>query len=321
MAAELDLHRCITKMPHTKRECYDRTRLYFLVYICDHHYSLSHGRPPMTRELRSLKTPRALLQSEFSTPSDPKLISQVELWGISNRVFEVFGADIQNPSIRSRSTELDQLSSAYDRWRHEWLEVLKIRNTLDDFASHTFELYFYSAKLYLFSHVFRGPSQRDLEPPVTANGMYQFAHGAVESAVAIIRFMTDEEDAQAWLGKLPSYFVTTIAFASVFLLRTARQEQPVYDVDKDQVLQYLRRLTELLRGSAMVINPSHLLLSVADSLEVAIDRRGNDSEIVTNSPVDYDIWGEDVFGLNFFDTWMGYPEPCCPPVGVFGEIL
>lgn len=81
MAAELNLHRCISKMPHTKRECYERTLLYFMVYICDHHCSLSHGRPPMTRDLRSLKSPRAPLQSEFSAPSDLKLISQVELWG------------------------------------------------------------------------------------------------------------------------------------------------------------------------------------------------------------------------------------------------
>lgn len=322
MAAELDLHRCITKMPHVKRECYERTRLYFLVYICDHHCSLSHGRPPMTRELRSLKTPRALLQSTFATSSDLRLISQVELWGISNRVFEVFGADIQNPSICDRSAEFEQLSSAYDKWHREWLDVLKLRNALDEFAHHTFELYFHSAKLYLFSHVFRGPSQRDLQPPVTANGMDKFAQFAVENALSIIRCVAADNDAQSWLGNLPSYFGATIAFTSVFLLRAACHEQSFYNVDKNQVLQYLRRLTQLLNGSAMAVHPKHLLLSIASSLEDAIGGVSNDTDDTNTLSIDLDnIWGDDVFNLNFLDTWMGYPEPCCPPVEPWRDSL
>jgi hypothetical protein len=95
MANDLNLHRCITKMPHTKIKCYERTRLYFLVYICDHHCSLIYGKPSLTREFESLKTPKAFLGSKFCTPADAKLISQIELWSISSRVFDVFGADIE----------------------------------------------------------------------------------------------------------------------------------------------------------------------------------------------------------------------------------
>lgn len=95
ISTELDLHRCITKMPHTKRECIERTRLYFLVYICDHQCALIHGRPPMMREFQSLKSPKVFLQSSLSTPDDLQLISLVELWSVSSRVFDLFGADVE----------------------------------------------------------------------------------------------------------------------------------------------------------------------------------------------------------------------------------
>jgi hypothetical protein len=331
MAAELNLHRCISKMPHTKRECYERTRLYFMVNICDHHCSLSHGRPPMTRDLRSLKSPRALLQSKFSSPSDLKLISQVELWSISSRVFDILGADIESSFVRNRSAELEQLGAAYDRWRHEWLEVLTLRHRLDEFSRQMFDLYFHSAKLYLFSHVFRGPSQRDLQPPVTANGMDTLAHSAVDSALSIIRCVADGNQTEVWLGRLPFYFGTTIAFASVLLLRASWNAQPIYNVDKDEVFQHLHRLTQLLQGSSIVLHPAHPFLSIATSLEIAMGGRcqSNRDEVDGNEgpypPFDFDMITKDTFNCNFLgdhDDWMTFPDDIelgLPSLGDSGE--
>jgi hypothetical protein len=77
------LHRCISKMLPTKIDCYDRTRLFYLVCLCDHHCSLKYGRPPMTQDWRSLKSPKLFYLSEFSSPRDLGLVSLLKLWTIT----------------------------------------------------------------------------------------------------------------------------------------------------------------------------------------------------------------------------------------------
>ncbi|KIN08940.1 hypothetical protein OIDMADRAFT_153565 [Oidiodendron maius Zn] len=312
IAAELNLHRCITKMPHNKMECYERTRLYFLVYICDHHCSLSHGRPPLTREFYSLKAPRAFLKGGCSTHHDLALISHVELCSITSRVFDTFGADIQSSSVGDKSAELGHLSSAYDRWRQEWIGVLTIRNVPNTFARHMFDLYYHSAKLYLFSHVFRGPAQQDDMESITTNGMDRVAQHAIENALSVIRCISDGNENQVWLvGNLPCYFGTVTAFAAVLLLRASWQAQYLLRVEKENIFKSLQRLTELIRESRIVIHSTHPLLSIANSLEIAIEDRhssncdninGIESDNPIDSLIDFDIFIEDLFGPELLDN-------------------
>lgn len=285
----------------------------------------------MTRELRSLKAPRALLQGVFSTPNDLNLISQVELWSISSRVFDIFGADIESSFVRNKSAELEQLSGAYDRWRQEWVEVLTLRDALDQFAQYMFDLYYHSAKLYLFSHVFRGPAQKDAKPPMTTNGMDSLAQCAVENALSIVRCVSDGNKTRVWLGNLPCYFGTVTAFASILLLRASWQTQPLYKVKKEEVFQCLHRLTESIKSSSLVIHPVHPLLSIANSLEIAIGGRyqlncegvdGGEEEKPVDSSFDFDLFGEDLFGLSFLDShddWLSFPEPVGPESSTVGK--
>jgi hypothetical protein len=49
----------------------------------------------MMREIQSLKDAKVFLQSSLSTADDSRLISLVELWSVSSRVFDLFGADIE----------------------------------------------------------------------------------------------------------------------------------------------------------------------------------------------------------------------------------
>jgi hypothetical protein len=179
MANDLNLHRCITKMPHTKTKCYERTRLYFLVYICDHHCSLIYGKPSLTREFESLKTPKAFLGSEFCTPADAKLISQIELWSISSRVFDVFGADIEASITNERVAELESLNRSFDLCR---ANAIANKDSSGIFSQQLFDLYIHCAKLYLFSHTFRGYSQRYAMFSSPFQGMEKLERSALENA-------------------------------------------------------------------------------------------------------------------------------------------
>ncbi|KAF9252319.1 hypothetical protein DTO013E5_1246 [Penicillium roqueforti] len=273
ISTELDLHRCITKMPHTKRACYDRTRLYWLVYLCDHHCSLIHGRPPLTRDFFSLRRPRDFLQSYFTNASDLSLISQVELWSISSRVFDMFGADIEYSAASQRSNKLTQLSAAYDIWLEEWLAMLSFTNAPSTFSRRVFDLYFHSAKLYLFSHIFRGSSQ---DTKLSNSGSEsdtdadKFAHGAARCALAIIRCIVDDNKSSSWLGKLPTYIGTMVAFACVCLVKISVEQRPwAQDLQAEGIPSYLQRLVQVLLSSPVVNHPTHPLLSIARSLETA----------------------------------------------------
>jgi len=264
---QLDLHRCISKMPHTKRACYDRTRLYFLVYVCDHHCSLIYGRPPMTREWRSFQKPRALLQSQYSTATDLFLISQVEFWSVSRQVFEHFGADIERNVLGERAVEIKRLSEAYDRWYEEWGAFLTLAHQHDPILHRIFDLHYHSGKLYLFSHIFRGKLGSQ-----TGQSSYKEtseAQNAVASALFLIRCITEADNSSSWLGKLPFYFGTMIAFACVCLIKTALQDQPPIKPKSSETLQELSNLAILLRHAEIPQFPGHPLMRITKSLETA----------------------------------------------------
>lgn len=267
IGTELDLHRCITKMPHDKRECYDRTRLYYMLYLCDHHCSLSHGRPPLTRDFHSLKNPRDFLQSKYSTQADRKLISQIELWSISSRVFDVFGADIENPIASHRSAEVKRLSDAYDQWYDEWQDVFSFDDDKNHIPKKMFQLYTHSARLYLFSHVFRGPAQGENLSTGFEQGVSTFAQRALESALSIVRCIVgNESEPSSWLERLPLYFGTMTAFASVCLVRLSSYQPVISNMNTNEVRGLLRQLASRLQSSLALEHSTHPLLSIAGSL-------------------------------------------------------
>lgn len=311
IGTQLDLHRCITKMPFTKLACHERTRLYFQAYLCDHHCSLIYGRPPMTTEFRSLKGPGAFLQSEFSGKADLGLISQVEFWSINRRIYHLFGSDIESEIVNQRSIEFGRLNDALDRWREDWKEVVSM-------SQRIFDLYFYSAKLYLYSHVFRGPSLA--QSPAGSNGADNLAQHATDAALGLLHCAVDGTENQSWLQRLPFYFGTMIAFACVCLIRTSLQESQTDNARTNEIVRYLSRLSQILQSSAMDESSSHPLANIAKSLEAATtgrnqlannDANGDDTEAMLDFGFDFDMFANNPFNLTFpgaEDNWMLCPD-------------
>ncbi|KAF2168713.1 hypothetical protein M409DRAFT_20730 [Zasmidium cellare ATCC 36951] len=258
---QLDLHRCITKMPHTDVACYNRTRIYFLTFLCDHHCSLVYGKPSMTHEWRSLKNPATLLQSEYSTPADLFLICQIELWSINRRVFETFGADIHSPAASRNVVEINRLDGAYSTWYNNWKTALSVeQDAVDTELQHILvDFYYHSGRLFLFSHVFRGQAST----PSTARSNQD----AFDCALSVIRCFTLWQGASQWIHKLPSYFSTMIAFACVCLVRASFQAEQHGGMSPDQARNEIKRLVTLFRA---IEGQSQPLASFADTLESAV---------------------------------------------------
>jgi hypothetical protein len=270
IANDLKLHRCITKMPHTKPECYERTRVYFLVYICDHQCSLIHGKPPMTREFQSLKSPKAFLQSKFCTPSDVLLVSHLELWFASSRVFDIFGADTEASVTSDRESQLESLSQSFDACRSDLLYATAIDSGPGRFSQQLFDLYIHCAKLSLFSHSFRGSSEKCTQPFAKFRGIEKFERCALESALAVVRSVAYGGEIQKHLEWLPSYFNAMIAFASISLMKSQIKAPTMHYLDKNEVLSALSSLVEVFEACSARIQPEHPLSSVAKSFKMAM---------------------------------------------------
>lgn len=267
----------------------------------------------MTTEFRSLKGPGAFLQSEFSTKADLNLISQVEFWSLNRRVFDLFGSDIQSTIVNQRFVELERLSDAFQRWYQDWLRVLALPIDSDSIARRMFDFYFHSAKLYLFSHVFRGPSEADM--PTKVQGGDDMARHAADHALSVLRCAVDGDELHPLLQRLPFYFGTMIAFASVCLIRTTLRRAPRDDAKANECLHYLRRVCEVLQGSPLAKSSTHPLLSIARSLEAAIS--GQDRTITeqldqtttdtwSDLSFDFDLFASDPMNLTFpggEDNW------------------
>lgn len=288
-------------MPHTKRACYDRTRLYFLVYLCDHHCSLVHGRPPLTRDFKSLKSPEVFLQTKFWTARDLHLVSQVELWSITGHVFSLFGADIENEAATKKPYELQRLSVAYNEWYVKWLDVFSIQGESSNLPPWVFDLYFHSSKLYLFSHVFRGNSQQDTNvAPEKTDETSEFVQYAVDSASSIIRCIVAEKEACLHLEKLPLYFSTMIAFASVFLVQVLHHQKVANQVQQEEIYGNLQRLVGILNKSSVADHPVHPLASISKSLETTTraQHSGNSQpDIYQENDIDFGLFMDE--GMNF----------------------
>lgn len=167
-----------------------------------------------------------------------------------------------------KSTELESFGSEYDQWFGEWSDLLSTSEMGTPFINRLGCLYYHSARLFLFSHVFRGPAAEIYSLP--KEGIHSFASSALSSALAIIRCVVDgHRDAELWLHKLPLYFGTMTAFASVCLLKASCQEQSTTGLDFGETTEYIRRLVDLLRTSLVADHPANTWSSIATSLDIA----------------------------------------------------
>ena len=317
IAGELNLHRCITKMPHTKKRCYERTRLHFVVYICDHLCSLSRGRPPLTRETKTLKSPRALLGSDFSSPSDLHLVSQVEIWSISTQIFDSFGAATDSALLRSKLTDLEHFSETYETWRHKWTETLIGNPAVEQVVQTVLTLSFHSARLQLFSHMFRGPNQDLSEPRYPSKTIDRIASASVNSALSIVQIMVEVTETGA-SANLPSYFYTTLAFASVFLLKG-----PWHLLNNEALKERALQMLDRLIGLGLGLSTVHPLSRIINGLRKARDGQAHDETSQggqeADNPNDQDA--RPVTMSDDFDDWDNSLAPLMFPHDIDLEIL
>jgi hypothetical protein len=240
--------------------------------VCDHHFSICYGRPPLTRDFGAITPPSQFLQSEFATEDDARLVSQVEIWTISTRVFDQFSLDPEAHLSDQLIPQLRRLSIALDTWRADWTERFHVNECVGNYPRKGVGLHFHFAKLFLCSHVFRRAPAAEGEHMQLDPDLEEFATNAVHSATSILQVIAADREIQSYLHGLPTYFDTMIAFAFVFLLKIRIKNPANLRVDKAGIAETLDALAAVLGNVTTAMHPRHLLTNIASSMRKLLDR-------------------------------------------------
>ena len=263
ISSELQLHRSIFKALTGDREHYLRTRLYYLVYVCDHQFSVPFGRPPMTREDDAIRASSRFLELEDAVEDDARLVSQVHFWMIGSDIYQTFGVDIDRPLNGPVIETLRRLSIRLDKCRADWTERFTVNLYVGHYPKKGVGLHYHFARLYLFSAAFRGINDPAYKTPEIAMDIEELAETAIMSATTILRTVIVDSDIQSYLDGLPTYFDVMIAFSVVFLLKVSTKYASTVRVDAREIHGLVSNLVSVLETITATMHPQHLLVSVA----------------------------------------------------------
>jgi len=275
IATEIQLHRSIFKALNGDRTHYLRTRVYYLVYVCDHHFSVAYGRPPMTREDDATRASSAFLSSKHAVEDDARLVSQVQLWSVGSEIYDTFGVDVENPLTLSMIEPLRRFSIKLDRIRADWTERFTCNPYVGNYPRKGVGLHYHFAKLYLSSLAFRGIGTPSFKSPDVAMDIDEIAHSALLSATSILRTVVTDAEIQSYLNGLPTYFDLMITFAVVFVLKVSSPQYAGFvRVDTREIHTLVCELVTVLKKVTCRMHPRHLLVSVARGVEGLLERCG-----------------------------------------------
>ena len=269
IATELQLHKSIFKAMQGDRQHYLRTRLWYLIYACDHHFSIAYGRPPMTRECEAVRNVRSFLACEHATEDDARLASQVLRWSMCSKIFDKFGVNVDRPLSDEEVTHLKVFSASLDEIKAEWVDRFVENVHVGNYPRKGVTLQYHFAELYLFSHAFRGSrlGKINASSPEVGLELENAANSAVLSAESILRAVVSDTEIQSFLDGLPIYFNVMIAFAAVFLLKVSTKFSTFVKIDVEEIKSLMTALVSTLRRVSSTMHPKHLLVSITKGID------------------------------------------------------
>ncbi|OAA78279.1 Zn(2)-C6 fungal-type DNA-binding domain protein [Akanthomyces lecanii RCEF 1005] len=221
IATELNLHQFCAKSLRDGSRYGDEARLWYFLYVCDHHFSIAYGRPPVIAENPTITCHEHFLQRPDATQADFRLHSQVGIFIILSRVFHAFGPDRSRMIGNDEFEALRRFDADMGFWRDRWKDKLQPNKYVSQYPAKGVFLHYHFARLLLFSICLRG-----LRP----SGVYamsperrQFVNKAIASATAALDLTLNDPDMRASIIGVPLYLLTTMAYACLFLMKCQAQ--------------------------------------------------------------------------------------------------
>ncbi|KAL1953802.1 hypothetical protein VTO42DRAFT_2263 [Malbranchea cinnamomea] len=233
VATEMNLHKSSLQFARGSLESYERVRLWYVLYVCDHQFALAYGRPPLMHEDAAIRNAEKLLISGLSSKGDRGLVAQVKLFRILASSYFMYGCD---PDLELSGQDFERLQSfniSVDQWRLEHRpsgsshngESTKDRDILNP-SKKANTLYYYLARFHLNSVSLRGisakaASQDDLQGLEINWERQEAANNAIMAAMSTARLIVNDTSLQDALIGMPIFTHAMIAVCASFLLKMA----------------------------------------------------------------------------------------------------
>jgi hypothetical protein len=98
-----------------------------MLYVCDHHFSIAYGRPPVIAESVQIREHELFLKSPLANHLDFRILSQVALFQILTRVQDTFESRRQSAQDSSTALvpedsfpQMRKFNVEMDQWRVLW---------------------------------------------------------------------------------------------------------------------------------------------------------------------------------------------------------
>ncbi|KAI0674849.1 hypothetical protein C8Q78DRAFT_504835 [Trametes maxima] len=224
MALDLGLHRALEKLAddggkkrteEEERNLVVSARIWLCLYWFDHQMSLGTGRPIVLRDESSIRHCRVLLSHPMASPTDVRLVSQVELIAQKTQIYETL-SPLNGQVNHNTLSFIRRANIALDKW---WTDCNELhRQTMDDEALPrkilAGELHY--AKLWLVCVALRGVSWDKM--PFEQR---ELAFQAKDAASSCLANLLDSHTYRAALRYAVHDSLVMAAFSGLFLLKMA----------------------------------------------------------------------------------------------------
>ncbi|KAF9227235.1 hypothetical protein BS17DRAFT_775134 [Gyrodon lividus] len=251
MALDLGLHRALEKLAdesgkkrseEQERDLVVSARIWLCLYWFDHQMSLGTGRPLVLRDESSIKHCRLLLTHPMASPTDVRLISQVELIAQKTQIYDTL-APLNGEVNHNTLAFIRRANVALDKW---WADCDELhRQTMDEESLLrkilAGELHY--AKLWLVCVALRGVSWDKM--PFEQR---ELAFQAKDAAFNCLSIFLNSTAYRAALRYAVHDSLVTLSFSGLFLLKMANLFPE--ELDLAAITTQVEQLAQLLSDVA-----------------------------------------------------------------------
>lgn len=277
IATELGIHQSFRKALAGSPDHFERARLWYLLYVCDHHFSIAYGRPPVIHDHDPIREWELFVSNSQATEGDSRVCSQVSLFIVLTRVYNCYEADAEKEISDENLGKLATFNEDLDQWCVRWTSKLGIppgryngefqtsdrsqtgrSEFVGDYPNQGVDLHYNFAKLQVNSLSLRAAATSTINNPSSLRR--EHANIAMNSAFSVLSVVLENSDIRNSLVGVPLYVTTMIAFAAVFLLKVTARWRGIgfspMSTEKvwDQVGRVITMLKEKRAGEQHIIH-------------------------------------------------------------------
>ncbi|PLB55491.1 hypothetical protein P170DRAFT_42324 [Aspergillus steynii IBT 23096] len=269
IATSLNYHLAYYAAIQGDRPAFETARLWYVLYIMDHHLSILYGRPAIIAPNQEpYQQWERFIQSEHGDEPDVRMSSQVALYHVTSKAKSTFGA--YHGRIPEHSLyQLQGHFSDLDRWYMTWGNRMQRNAYVGNFPTDGAILHYHFARLHLCSYIFRGMTTEAAAH--VSDQVKEYAVLALSSATAVLELVLERTDLRNALVGMPIYFHAMIVFAAVFLVKAASTNfLGLSTVDDAKVFNLLEQCVREMRSQSAA--SQHLIYHLGSGLESMISK-------------------------------------------------